>query len=416
MELNHDNGAEVFAKLPNPNAGPAHFTVASEVATRELLRDILNVPVPQVLVWSCDATKNLVEAEFIIEEKAPGVVELKNTLTTITFDRQGCIYFKDDLSAFIGEAKGIRTDSAGALERYSIGPLTSNELWSGAKRDMDLDRGPWKDPREYAEALGRNEMALIESHAVPRMNYYRSSQSKELPEDGIALLKKYIDVAPYLVPSPTDGSGYANSGVPKLCKKNGHVQEGWVVPRRPEDFESLSESEQKRIDDDLESEILHKYYEAQVCKRAPRHWAVLQQQAVPTIRKPVWLVTGAWENRDLFFLRESLMELVADWEELFPGIACPIEFSREDVELQAKEQENINGVGHLLTLFRDQGVLPVDGMVDPKDFDIARENCRKFKEIFVGLGKDDDERELFRNLWPYQKSEAGILAGSHPNG
>ncbi|KAJ5508002.1 phosphotransferase enzyme family protein [Penicillium freii] len=453
-----DNGAEVFAKPPNPNAGPAHFTVASEVATRELLRDIFNVPVPQVLVWSCDATKNLVEAEFIIEEKAPGVrlgsvwnqwprelklqlitqvVELENTLTTITFDRQGCIYFKDDLSALIGEAKGIHTHSAGALERYSIGPLTSNELWSGTKRNMDLDRGPWKDPREYAEALGRNEMALVESHAVPRMNYYRTSMWH-----------------PIFVLSPTDGSGYANvlwhpdlhldnifvnpntyqitrivdwqsacvaplfyqSGVPKLCKKDGHVREGWVVPRRPEDFESLSESEQKRIDDDLESEILHKYYEAQVCKRAPRHWAVLQQQTVPTIRKPVWLVTGAWENRDLFFLRESLMELVANWEELFPGIACPIEFSREDVEFQAKEQENINGVGHLLTLFRDEAVLPVDGMVDPKDFDIARENCRKFKEIFVRLGKDDDERELFRNLWPYQKSEAGILAGSHRNG
>lgn len=33
-----DNGSEVFAKLPNPNAGPARFTVASEVATRELVR------------------------------------------------------------------------------------------------------------------------------------------------------------------------------------------------------------------------------------------------------------------------------------------------------------------------------------------------------------------------------------------
>lgn len=33
-----DNGFEVVAKLPNPNAGPAHFTVASEVATREVVR------------------------------------------------------------------------------------------------------------------------------------------------------------------------------------------------------------------------------------------------------------------------------------------------------------------------------------------------------------------------------------------
>lgn len=55
-----------------------------------------------------------------------------------------------------------------------------------------LDIG--KHPREYTEALGRNEMAFIRSHAVPRMNSCRSSQNKELPEDGMALLKKYIPV------------------------------------------------------------------------------------------------------------------------------------------------------------------------------------------------------------------------------
>ncbi|KAJ9322920.1 hypothetical protein DTO027B5_2962 [Paecilomyces variotii] len=470
--LTMDNGFEVVAKLPNPNAGPAHFTVASEVATREVLRDIFNVPVPQILAWSSDTALNPVKAEYIIEEKAPGVrlgsvwnqwprelklqlitqvVELENKLTSVTFDRHGCIYFKDDLRSLIGDVKEIHAANVapGALERFTIGPMTSNELWKGARRDMPLNRGPWTDFREYAEALGRNEMIWIKSHAVPRMNYYRSSQSKELPQDGLALLKKYINVAPYLVPPPTAESGYANvlwhpdlhldnifvdpsthqitriidwqsacvaplfyqSCVPRLCRHPGPVREGWTVPDRPEGFEDLSESEKKRIDDDLESETLHKYYEAQVCKRAPRHWEVLQQKAVPILRKPVWLTTGAWENRDLFFLRESLMELMADWEELFPGVACPIEFSSEEVELQTKEQENISGVGRMLTLFRDQAVLPVDGMVDPKDFEVARENCTKFKEVFVRLGKDDNERELFRNLWPYQEPEGGILSG-----
>lgn len=195
---------------------------------------------------------------------------------------------------------------------------------------------------------------------------------------------------------------FYQSSVPRLCRSNRPVPDGWVVPKRPDDFESLSEREHKQIDEKLVSQILHKYYEAQVCKRAPWHWAVLQQHAVPILRKPVWPATGAWENRDLFFLRESLMELVAHWEELFPDVTCPITFSREEVELQAKEEEHINGVGHLLTLFRDEAVLPVDGMVDPKDFDVAQKNCRKFKAIFIGLGKDEDEKGLFRNLWPYQ--------------
>jgi hypothetical protein len=36
-----DNGAEVLARIPNPNAGPAFYTTASEVATRHFVFDLL---------------------------------------------------------------------------------------------------------------------------------------------------------------------------------------------------------------------------------------------------------------------------------------------------------------------------------------------------------------------------------------
>jgi hypothetical protein len=39
-----NNGAEIFAKLPNPNAGPAHYTTASEVATRKLVYVTITSP------------------------------------------------------------------------------------------------------------------------------------------------------------------------------------------------------------------------------------------------------------------------------------------------------------------------------------------------------------------------------------
>lgn len=67
------------------------------------------------------------------------------------------------------------------------------------------------------------------------------------------------------------------------------------------------------------------------------------------------------------------------------------------------QEENITGVGKLLALFRDESVLPADGMVDPKDYEIARKNSRKFKDIFIGLAKDDEEKELVTKLWPYQE-------------
>lgn len=186
------------------------------------------------------------------------------------------------------------------------------------------------------------------------------------------------------------------------------VREGWIVPERPDNFESLSEDEKRQIDQDLESETIHKYYEAQAYKHAPRHWAALQQQkSTPFLRKPVWLVSGVWENRDLFFLRQSLISLMTHWDELGlnDDIPCPIGFSEEDLNLHAKEEENIDRIRQLLTLFRDQGVLPVDGMVEPQEYETAKENSRKFKEKFIGLAEDEDQRKLFSKLWPYQDSE-----------
>ena len=32
-----DDGTEIIAKLPNPNAGPSYLTTASEVATHEFV-------------------------------------------------------------------------------------------------------------------------------------------------------------------------------------------------------------------------------------------------------------------------------------------------------------------------------------------------------------------------------------------
>ncbi|OJJ86067.1 uncharacterized protein ASPGLDRAFT_65230 [Aspergillus glaucus CBS 516.65] len=148
--LTMDNGSEVFAKIPNLIAGPARLTIASEVVTRELLRDVFKIPVPRVLAWSSDPN-NPVEAEYIIEERATGrklqsidqVVDMENRLTGITFDSHGCIYFMEDLRTLIDETGvDIAPLGPGSLKHFSLGPLTSRELWEGARRDMKLDRGP----------------------------------------------------------------------------------------------------------------------------------------------------------------------------------------------------------------------------------------------------------------------------------
>jgi hypothetical protein len=69
--LEMEDGQKVIAKVPHPNAGPRLLTTASEVATMEFARTILNIPTPQVLAWSA-TDQNPVQAEYIIMEEARG--------------------------------------------------------------------------------------------------------------------------------------------------------------------------------------------------------------------------------------------------------------------------------------------------------------------------------------------------------
>ncbi|KAF7617594.1 hypothetical protein AFLA_006510 [Aspergillus flavus NRRL3357] len=182
----------------------------------------------------------------------------------------------------------------------------------------------------------------------------------------------------------SDGSRYsASSNV--LWHPDLHLDNVFVDPNTHEitsiiDWQSaLSEEEQNEIQKNLESETMHIYCEAQVYKRAPRHWAVLQQ-------KTACVVTGVWERRNLFFLRQSLIVLAAYWEEISSdsGLTCPVQVTKTDLELYSEEEENIDGVGQLLTILHDQALLPHDGMIRSEDYEAAVKISQKIKEISLG--------------------------------
>ncbi len=101
------NNKKVIVKIPNPNAGPAMYTTASEVATMDFGRTVLNLPIPKVLAWSA-TNQNPVESEYIIMEEANGhqlhgvwshmeletkrdiiaqIVDLETKMLSVSFDR-----------------------------------------------------------------------------------------------------------------------------------------------------------------------------------------------------------------------------------------------------------------------------------------------------------------------------------------
>jgi hypothetical protein len=72
--------------------------------------------------------------------------------------------------------------------------------------------------------------------------------------------------------------------------------------------------------------------------------------------------------------------------------------------MHARENENMDGVGQLLKMLRDEGMLPADGIVHPADYDRARNMCQEYKKIFVSLADSEEQRRLFLKIWPYQDS------------
>lgn len=123
FRLKFDTGAEAIAQIPLSGAGPAKLVTASEVATMDYVRNILNVPVPRVLAYSSDASSTPVGAEFVIKDITPGtsfddriraekgpwpttdmihlcdqVIEYEAAFLRARFAYHGSIFYKEDVS------------------------------------------------------------------------------------------------------------------------------------------------------------------------------------------------------------------------------------------------------------------------------------------------------------------------------
>jgi hypothetical protein len=126
---------------------------------------VWKIPTPRIIAWSADRN-NLVGAEYILEEKAPGkplgslwyqwpmkhrfemisqIVEIDRQLASTKFTKSGCIYVKGDIPENMS-IDGIIVPSvplhSSVLERFMLGPLTSSGLWRGDRASMNMYRGP----------------------------------------------------------------------------------------------------------------------------------------------------------------------------------------------------------------------------------------------------------------------------------
>lgn len=64
--------------------------------------------------------------------------------------------------------------------------------------------------------------------------------------------------------------------VPRMVQHISPLPLSWVMPEKPDDYETLPEKDRLRADKLYESALYHKYYEVLTAKRNPRHYAAIR--------------------------------------------------------------------------------------------------------------------------------------------
>jgi hypothetical protein len=128
--------------------------------------------------------------------------------------------------------------------------------------------------------MGINEREWTKDYAKPRLNYYRSDVRPEMPEEFLELIEKYLLIAPYVTPSGCDNAELLQptlwhrdlhlnniyvdltagtitdiidwqgvtvaplilqARIPRMVRHTSPLPLGWVMPEKPEDYDSMSE-------------------------------------------------------------------------------------------------------------------------------------------------------------------------------
>lgn len=126
-----------------------------------------------------------------------------------------------------------------------------------------------------------------------------------------------------------------------------------------------------------------------------------------TKTKPIQLVPSCWEIDDLFSLRNSLISVIAHWEEIAPPDAsktCPIRFSEEELALHKDEMDLIECLSSIMHQLQDEAMIPLGGMVRLDDYARLKELNRRFIQDSVDLGENAQQKAFHANVWPYLDS------------
>ncbi|GAQ37990.1 hypothetical protein PDIG_16970 [Aspergillus niger] len=425
-----EDGFRAIIKIPYWISVPRTYATASEVASLAFLRS-KKIPVPEVYGWS-SVTDNPVGVEYIIIEHVAGVgiVDIEKKLCSIPLGAIGSLYFRSDLPPQLrAPLYAVGTpDEAGDSQTYCIVPTADYMFWYGQRSKLDLDRGPWTDPKDYLRAIAEKEVKWIEKYGKPLENGIPHNIAFPAPyllsrEQGNNLSKptlRHPDLTPsnvficpdtFKVRSIIDWQHtiitplLLTAGYPKIFENpNPKHPSELKPPKYPPGYETMSPDEQAQVDELIRRQSLFYLYRVfngglnKVHLEALRDPLILQRQHLVDSAGRQW-------SGDIVTLRGALMRMQNLWSYLIGKdhhVKCPIDFSEQEVTDQAESEQTWYNLNILINKWRDElGGLSEEGWLPAQRYEAAVKRNKSLMAEFSD-GASPDELEKVKRGWPFQ--------------
>ncbi|KAI9703932.1 MAG: hypothetical protein M1820_005714 [Bogoriella megaspora] len=461
--MSMDDGQEVVAKVPNPNAGISYLTTASEVATMDFVRNVFDAPAPHVYCWNSRASSHPVGAEFIIMEKAEGVplsqvsdsmklpqklqvllamTRLQKQWLRISFSHHGGLYYAKDVqplpgSHYIVDGKAVR-DS-----KFTIGPATSRDWMDAGRNTLNVQRGPWDSVAEYLQAVGTRETKATQSLNIPKQIalFYGPKLYQPDTQKKLASLAWYQKIIEYLIPKETALTK------PCLWHDDLHDDNIFVDPQNPEkitaiiDWQSCHVSPLFKHNPDpaflnwngLEPETLDLAPRPKLSGLSPEErtaavreyatqnvfigWRKLMHAKSPDLYRVIefrktaaygllFLAHRMFEYGEAHF-QSLLVDLRDSWNDL-PAVTSntpfPFYFSEADIERIKLDSDGAIAGTELVAEVKERlgDLWPDKGFIEHEQYDDCKVALNEVKNEILGqLAENDEERAYYERYWPF---------------
>ncbi|KAJ9325398.1 hypothetical protein DTO027B5_4959 [Paecilomyces variotii] len=380
-------------------------------------------------------------------------VEIERKLFSIPFGSYGSLYYRDSLPSHA--RADLYASPHGAYEgddenRFCIGPSADYMFWRGKRALFEVDRGPWKHPRDYVRSVGQRELEWTRKFGKPQQNDFPHNNFLKgdiSPTGYIDLLEQYISLSPYILPRDHENSlnkptlrhpdlnptnvfisdscevscivDWQHSSILPLLLTAGNPPlfenpdseppKGLEKPCLPEDYASLSPEEKSHANELHRRRMLFYLYMVFNGRDNKAHLDALRYPLLLLRQHAVDSAGRQWSG-NIITLKGALLRLATHWGQLVDGnqeqIQCPVHFDPKEAEEFFLIEDNWFTATILLEHWRSiLDDLDQEGWIRHESYEDVVEKNHQLKKEWLAAADDEDDFISVDRFWPFQDHE-----------